>query len=155
MWSDVLDGWSNGKVLVYPKNRKNRFQWNTSVLRKNSKFKQSFKTDTFPSVQDFSPFLEHIEGSKNKYVVSFPNLGKDAILVIPQPRKNKNFATLKDFIDNASLKQQQEFWKETARIAKQMLSDVYISTSGHGVNYLHVRISKKPKYYFDEKLINV
>ena len=44
MWSDIINDWSNGKPLKYPKNIKNRFQWNTSVLRKtlnsNSRLKQ-------------------------------------------------------------------------------------------------------------------
>ncbi len=32
------------------------------------------------------------------------------------PRKNKNYATLKDFVDNASKTQQIEFWKKVAKI---------------------------------------
>ena len=39
--------------------------------------------------QDYTNFLEYIKSSKNKYVVLFPNLTEDSILIIPMPRKIK------------------------------------------------------------------
>ena len=56
-------------------------------------------------------YSEYFKNSKNRYVVTFLNLSGDIILVCPMPMNGKNYATLKDFIDNASLTQQKEFWK--------------------------------------------
>ena len=122
----------------------------------NVKYKQSFKTnDTLPSIEDKSEFQDHINKSKNKYAVSFPNLSKDAMLVIPIPMADKNFSTLRDFIDNAEKIQQQELWKKVAQVAKEFMNNndkVWISVNGQGVPYTHIRISSVPKYYFDKEL---
>jgi hypothetical protein len=156
LWSKVLENWQNGIVLKYPKKIKTSFLWNTSVLTTNSKFKQNFKINNqLPSIQNYNNFEEYIKKSKNKYVVAFPNLNNDTMLVIPMPRLNKNYATLKNFIDNSSIKQQKEFWKLVAITAIEFMAihkSVWISVHGFGVPYTHVRISSLPKYYFDKKL---
>jgi hypothetical protein len=160
LWSEILTNWENGITLQYPKNVKGRFQWNTSVLKKNGKvpFLQTFRTNLeLPEIQNKKDFKEYIDHSENKYVVSFPNLSKDTMLVIPMPVHGKNYATLKDFIDNAPEIQQQEFWKKVAHVAKEFMEKngkVWISVHGLGVGYTHVRISTSPKYYFDKTLIN-
>ena len=79
------------------------------------------------------------------------------MLVVPMPVDGKNYATLKDFIDNAPEIQQQEFWKKAAEVAKQFMTQknkVWISVHGLGVDYTHLRISSAPKYYFDNELKN-
>jgi hypothetical protein len=160
LWSDVLTNWENGITLKYPKNVKGKFQWNTSVLKNdgNVAFKQTFRTNNkLPQIQNKKDFEEHIKKSQNKYVVSFPNLSKDTMLVVPMPIRGKNYATLRDFIDNAPEIQQQEFWKHVAEVAKNFMKEkgkVWISVHGLGVNYTHVRISTSPKYYFDNELKN-
>jgi hypothetical protein len=158
LWSKVLENWQNGIVLKYPKKIKNSFLWNTSVLTLNSKFKQKFKIDNqLPIIQNYNDFEEYIKKSKNKYAIAFPNLNNDTMLVIPMPRLNKNYATLKDFIDNSSIKQQKEFWKLVAITAIEFMSihkSVWISVHGFGVSYTHVRISTIPKYYFASELKN-
>jgi hypothetical protein len=77
------------------------------------------------------------------------------MLVIPMYIRGKNYATLRDFIDNAPEIQQQEFWKHAAKVAKKLMKEkgkVWISVHGLGVYYTHVRISTIPKYYFDNEL---
>jgi hypothetical protein len=79
------------------------------------------------------------------------------MLVIPMPVSGKNYATLKDFIDNAPEIQQQEFWKHVAEVAKKCMKKngkVWISVNGLGVAYTHIRISTIPKYYFASELKN-
>ena len=158
MWKDVLSNWENGIPMQYPKNIRGKFQWNTSVLKNNgdSIYKETFRTNHRLALdQDETDFLEHIHNSDNEHVVAFPNLSKDTMLVIPMPVPGKNYATLRDFIDNASEIQQQEFWKKVAEVAKQFMNEkgkVWISVHGLGVDYTHVRISSAPKYYFDNEL---
>jgi hypothetical protein len=158
LWSEVLNNWKNGVILKYPKNVKGKFQWNTSVLKNDGKteYKQSFRTNyKLPQTQNKKDFQEYIKNSRNKYVVEFPNLSKDTILVVPMPVRGKNYATLRDFIDNAPEIQQQEFWKKVAEIATKCMKEkgkVWISVQGLGVDYTHVRISSSPKYYFDNEL---
>ena len=104
MWSDKLQEWSNGEFFKYPLRYKSKFQWNTSVLKNNGNciYKESFKINKeLPKKQDFKSFKEYIVKSKNKYVVSFKNPSKDTLLIIPMPRVGKNYATIKDFCDNA------------------------------------------------------
>lgn len=84
-------------------------------------------------------------------IVSFYNLGKDAMLVAPCPVKDKNFAHLKSFVNSSSEKQShsllinvgvevQKWFKSTPR-------NLWVSTSGLGVYWLHVRLDTRPKYY--------
>lgn len=159
LWKTVLKNWESGKYFTYPKKINKKFQWNTSVIKsdKSSKFKQSFRIFSFlPKEQNYKDFSKYIKKSKNKYATSFINLSKDAILVIPMPIKNKNFATLKDFMDNASETHKKEFWKYVAKEIKKFMKtnkNTYVSVSGMGVPYTHVRISKVPKYYFDKTLL--
>lgn len=161
LWSEVLTNWENGIILKYPKQLKGKFQWNTSVLKNdgNVEYKQSFRTnDKLPEKQNKKDFQEYIATSQNKYVTAFPNLSKDTMLVIPMPVNGKNYATLRDFIDNAPKIQQQEFWKKVAEVAKNFMEEkekVWISVHGLGFPYTHVRVSTSPKYYFDKKLEKV
>lgn len=157
-WNYVLDTWLSGVPFTYPQRLKKKFQWNTSSLSKDgdSVFQEKYKVNPeLPDKQDWKSFSEHIVKSQAKYVISFYNPSKDTLLVIPKPRQKKNFATIKDFTDNASLIQQKEFWKEVAILARKEMKKnkkVYISAHGLGVPYFHIRICQNQKYYFDSKL---
>jgi hypothetical protein len=160
LWKTILDNWMNGNILKYPKSIKNRFFYETSaIINENSIYKQKFiENNALQNItQDFSNFSEYINKSTNKYVTSFINLSGDTLLIIPMPHKNKNFTTLKDFIDNANLTQQQHFWQKVAiEIRKLIINNnkkFWVSTHGLGVNYLHVRICSQPKYYQTKQFI--
>ena len=45
------------------------------------------------------------------------------MLIVPMPVVGLNYATLKDFIDNAPKIQQQEFWKKVAEVAKKYMNE--------------------------------
>ena len=129
-WKKKINEWKEGKVLKYPKKIKKRFFYETSFLTKNmnEKYYEKFiETKKFNNIkQDFKPFLNHIKKSKCKDVVSFYNLSKTSLLVIPYPKKDKdkkykNYKTLKDFIDNSSKSQQIKFWKKVSSSIKKML----------------------------------
>jgi hypothetical protein len=61
----------------------------------NNEYKEIFiENDTLNDIkQDYKPFKKYIDESKNKYVTSFYNLSGDTILIIPIPRKNKDYSS--------------------------------------------------------------
>ena len=159
-WIDKLNEWNNGLILSYPTNIKSRFFYETNVCDKemNNEYKEIFieniKLDKIK--EDFTSFKEYIDYSTNKYVTTFNNPSGDTLLIIPIPKKNKNFETIKDFIDNSSLYQQKIFWKKVAKEIKKQLKDnekIYVSTHGLGVPYFHLRLDKYPKYYQTKNFI--
>ena len=152
-WKDKLKEWLKEKPLTYPKNIKSSFFWETKCLKTfNDEFEEEFIESKSLNnlLQNYNSFIEYINSSKNKYATSFYNPNKTSLLIIPMPRDNKKFTTLKDFIDNASLNHQKKFWKYVAKTIIKFMKEnkeVYISTHGLGVSYLHVRLDLSPKYY--------
>jgi len=73
-----------------------------------------------------------------------------AVRPIPIPKNNKNFTTIKDFMDNSTRYHQKVFWKKVAKEIKKRLKEkegVYVSTHGLGIPYFHIRLDDNPKYY--------
>lgn len=159
-WNDKIEFWEKDGIQIYPNKLKKRFFYETSICRSN--FQNSYKEKFIENdeleklLYNPSSFQKYIDASKNKYVTSFPNLSGDSLLIIPIPRKNKNFTTMKDFIDNASEYHQKIFWKNVAKEIKKRLKErdeVYVSTHGLGIPYFHIRLDDKPKYYQTKSLI--
>lgn len=85
-------------------------------------------------------------------VVTFPNLGGDALLVVPEPADGADpgaYPHLAVFLRNGPDEQVQTLWRTTARAVLDRVDDspVWLSTSGTGVSWLHVRLDRQPKYY--------
>lgn len=83
-------------------------------------------------------------------VTGFANLGNDAWLIAPCPVGPRDvYPHLATFVRGASAAQQQAFWKMTGEVVTARLSDqpLWVSTSGLGVYWLHVRLDSYPKYY--------
>ena len=93
----------------------------------------------------------------NGEVVSFSNLGRDAILVVPcLLEKNadspESYTHLANFIRLGDENQIRSFWREVAlqmhkRLADKSGKKVWLSTCGLGIFWLHVRLDSSPKYY--------
>ena len=154
LWKEKIELWKSGVYQTYPNNIKSRFFYETYVCDKNMKNKYQEKFIENKQLQritqDYSSFIDYIQNSKNQYVTSFINLSGDTLLIIPIPKKNKDYTTIKDFCDNASITQQKQFWKRVAIEIEKILRDndkIYISTHGLGVPYFHLRLDKIPKYY--------
>jgi hypothetical protein len=100
---------------------------------------------------DPDAFAEHFAGaSANESVVSFPNLGNDALLVVPCPREPVSaYGHLAAFIREAPEPQKHALWQRVGEVMEQRLgpAPVWLSTAGAGVPWLHVRLDKRPKYY--------
>lgn len=103
--------------------------------------------------EDRASFAEHFPASRNDAtVVAFENLSNDAQLVVPVPLDGANFAHLAQFSLTAPRSEQAVLWRRVAaelkaRVKANGASPVWLSTSGLGVFYLHVRVCDKPKYY--------
>ncbi len=85
-----------------------------------------------------------------KKVVVFPNLGKDATLIVPCPQEDhEHYSHLANFVRNAPIQQIDEYWKVVGETFQNIIGPQkkWLSTSGLGVYWLHARIDSRPKYY--------
>ena len=108
------------------------------------------------SVADPKDFTEHLEKCENA-VTSFPNLRGDALLIVPCPSSKdmiQPYSHLASFVREAPFSRISELWRELSKecLLKLMSMDsnhdkIWISTSGLGVSWLHIRIDSSPKYY--------
>lgn len=83
-------------------------------------------------------------------VVDFPNLGGDAHLVVPCPQAaGADYAHLAVFSRSAPSAQQHHFWQRVGAAVTNHVGErpLWVSTSGLGVYWLHVRLDSRPKYY--------
>ena len=95
-------------------------------------------------------FAEHFAGTSASDVVTFPNLGGDAVLVVPRPLAAPvAYGHLGAFVRNAPEAQRLALWQAVgdAMSARLATSPVWLSTAGGGVSWLHVRLDDRPKYY--------
>ena len=112
---------------------------------------------------DENSFQEYFLKCKDSSVVTFPNLGRDAVLVAPCPGISNNlqhFSSLAPFVRSGDDAQVHEFWREAAKkmletVNKKVLviqmgfrfiyfcsqgsQPTWMSTSGLGVYWLHLR----------------
>jgi hypothetical protein len=108
-----------------------------------------------PGLASASPevaaFREHFSSDADADgVVTFPNLGGDATLVVPCPiGPLSSYAHLAAFVRNAPERQKHALLAAAGATALSHLSDrpLWISTAGMGVFWLHVRLDSTPKYY--------
>jgi hypothetical protein len=130
----------------------------------NDPFLASFAEDA-----DRSAFAEHFDHDDEEEeedrppAVVFPNLGYDAILIVPQPLSTttatdirKVYGHCAHFIRKASESQIVGTWRMVARAYLERVDErgeddppqsVWLSTAGTGMKWLHFRLDDRPKYY--------
>ena len=99
---------------------------------------------------DPTPFRSHFDATPDDDVLVFPNLGGDAILIVPRPHENRDeYPHLATFLRMAPPAQIREFWQCTWAAVYQNVTSAprWLSTAGLGVAWLHARIDTRPKYY--------
>lgn len=99
---------------------------------------------------DPSLFLTHFSFQRSGPVLTFPNLGGDAILVVPAPLADEQCYThLARFLRNAPWTQVDVFWQCVGCAMRDTVSNAptWLSTAGMGVSWLHLRLDSRPKYY--------
>lgn len=97
--------------------------------------------------QDARPFRAYFN---EEPIASFPSLGGDALLLAPSPAgKSTDYAHLAAFLRTASDDQVRALWSEVGKCVESELGErpLWLSTSGLGVAWLHVRLDSVPKYY--------
>ena len=99
---------------------------------------------------DPAAFAEHFVTMGSEGVVEFPNLGGDAILVVPCPDDAlSDYGHLAAYLRNSRELQQQLLWELVGAAMQRRISSkpVWLSTAGGGVAWLHIRLDGQPKYY--------
>ena len=110
---------------------------------------------------DYDAFSEHFKSvSLAEVAVTFPNLGRDALLVAPTPKEHRNFACLATWLRET--RHVEESWDKVfeavgkavmARVENKLSKTIWLSTSGAGVSWLHFRIDGYPKYYTNQQYV--
>ncbi|NBB94088.1 MAG: hypothetical protein GVY32_13065 [Gammaproteobacteria bacterium] len=157
-WRDVLAGWRETPALAEAFGAAlaelpfAAFRWETPAMtghRLDTVFECVAVDDPSLDVApDPSPFSEHLRDDRS--VVRFPNLGGDAVMVVPCRRSREAaYSHVAAFCRHAPGDQQQALWREVAEAMIERLGDrpVWLNTAGAGVAWLHVRLDDRPKYY--------
>jgi hypothetical protein len=131
------------------------FRWETpAITSKNSQRPFEFVLLDSPGLArrpEPEAFEAQFGAAKpGELAVEFPNLGKDAVLVVPcRLGPHSAYGHLAAFVRQAPAAQQHALWSLVGRAMERRLSDkpVWLSTAGAGVSWLHVRLDDRPKYY--------
>jgi hypothetical protein len=102
---------------------------------------------------DASDFQDRFDASPDAAALAFPNLGGDAMLVVPAPRgPHEHYAHLAAFVRHAPAAQADALVRKLAAAIEARLSaaPLWVSTAGLGVSWLHLRLDSRPKYYRHE-----
>lgn len=98
---------------------------------------------------DPSPFA--MQFASDEPIVTFANLGDDAVLVVPSPDAIPEAAHLAAFVRTAAAEVVDRLWHVVGRAVAERRAarpgPVWVSTAGLGVHWLHVRLDDRPKYY--------
>ncbi len=99
---------------------------------------------------DPEAFREHFDTVSSGSIAQFSNLGGDACLLAPLPRKDPAIYThLATFVRGADEPQAREFWRRSGVAVLERCGDkpLWLSTTGLGIGWLHIRLDSHPKYY--------
>lgn len=99
---------------------------------------------------DETTFAEHFAQGQGR-CRTFDNLRGDSTLVVPSPEgSSKGFGHLASWLRTASETQCDEVWCAVAAAIQTWRSSgrpLWLSTSGGGVAWVHLRLDPRPKYY--------
>lgn len=153
LWVDVA-AFRDYFVCVFANVPYPAYRWETPPVTVDSLKKpfefvvlDSPELDRIPDRVTFAEFFETVDPGA---ITVFPNLGGDAIMIVPTPVDDaSSYSHLGAFLRSAPRPQLHAFWKVIGstlvrRIGAQPL---WLSTAGGGVAWVHVRLDQRPKYY--------
>lgn len=161
-WSDVVIRWQNDQLFreffaslladaPYP-----AYFWETPpVTSKTIDNEFEFVLVDSPHLAGIlteeHAFANQFEAAtRDKSVIEFANLGGDATLIVPCRRGPQSaYAQISTFARLAPDEQKHELWKLVGAALERKLGSrpVWLSTSGLGVYWIHIRLDASPKYY--------
>ncbi len=104
----------------------------------------------FHTAPDDSDFREHMQPfDGQEHVLVFDNHGRDAVMIVPSVPDKVDFRDLARFLANASTAHIQLLWSRVGEVMEGAIGKkpVWLSVSGAGVAWLHIRVDERPKYY--------
>jgi len=99
---------------------------------------------------DPTAFRSHFARNTGRSVVTFPSLGGDATLIAPHPVAALSaYGHLAAFVRGAPQAQRHTLWQVVGAALEERIGvrPTWLSTSGLGVSWLHIRLDSRPKYY--------
>jgi hypothetical protein len=128
------------------------FRWETppvttSTLTREFEF-VLLDADRAPDTQAFDQQFR--AAGKDRGAIAFPNLGNDAVLVVPCPAgPTSAYVHLAAFVRQAPEARVHDLWRVVGESMERRLDaePTWLSTAGMGVSWLHVRLDTWPKYY--------
>jgi hypothetical protein len=157
LWQDDGKFWEFFAALI-SQSPFDAFFWETPPVTKQT-LERSFEFVVVEGASlsrlrpDPSPFASHFSSRPSEEVLTFPNLGGDAVLVVPAPLAEPGCYThLARFLRDAPRSQVDAFWRSTGLAMQERISaaPTWLSTAGMGVSWLHLRLDSRPKYYRHE-----
>jgi hypothetical protein len=99
-----------------------------------------------------APFSQHFVRADGPSIRVFANLGRDALMVVPFPPADPTHCGhLAAFLRRGPAHQVDQLWSTLGRTIRGRLSrepgPLWVSTSGLGVSWVHLRLDRRPKYY--------
>jgi hypothetical protein len=160
-FADVLTLWANDSgfrsfyIDVLSSAPYSAFRWETPPVSEPTLIREfEFVLLDCPALErspDVAAFAAHFGDERaDDKVVTFANLGRDAVLVVPSPSGTMDsYAHLAAFIRKAPVAQRHSLWIAVSNAMRSRVSQqpVWLSTAGMGVAWLHVRLDDRPKYY--------
>jgi hypothetical protein len=130
------------------------YRWETPALSTAS-VRRAFECVLMASPRlaktgDPAVFAAHLDASEDVDIVTFENLGGDALLVVPSPHGPLHaYGHLAAFSRLAPVRQNHALWQTVGRAMEQRLGTrpIWLNTAGAAVPWLHVRLDDRPKYY--------
>ncbi len=158
-FAEVFQGWREDagfRVLfnsLLADSSYSAFRWETPGVT-TATLSQPFECVVLDSPElarspDPDAFAEHFTQAEAGVAV-FPNLGGNAIMIVPTPlAKVAVYTHLADFVRHAPEVQRHALWQSIGEtIALRIGAEpVWLNTAGAGVAWLHVRLDNRPKYY--------
>jgi len=159
-YTDVIESWRqdsefcswfNSVLAAHPFDA---FRWETPAVD-NATVTQPFEFVLLDAPglarrPDPGAFEEQFNLNQGAEVLAFPNLGRDAIMVVPRPIAPASvYGHLAAFVRGAPDSQRVALWREVGNAMQRRVGTkpVWLSTAGAGVSWLHVRLDDRPKYY--------
>jgi len=168
-YDDVIRNWLENSefrefyILILKKSPYKAFFWENPPTT-TSTSKQMYEFVLVNSLQlarvsaDSGPFQEKFKtASSSQSVIAFENLRRDAELIVPRPANpQSDYAHFASFLRNAPEGQVHELFVMLASSLSKRINNkpTWVSTSGLGVYWLHIRLDTIPKYYSYEAYRN-